>query len=83
VHRIAEAADYVQLQRFFPQETFALFAVKRFQLCAWRQSYDRELQRQRCRKLQRHEQPSAFRNSNNFLLLKKTLKPAKTLALYL
>jgi hypothetical protein len=38
------------------------------------QSYDRELQRQRCKKLQSHEQPSAFSKQKYFLL--PTLKNA-------
>jgi hypothetical protein len=39
------------------------------QISAWNQSYDPELQRQRCKNLQRHEQTSAFWKQNYFLLL--------------
>jgi hypothetical protein len=35
----------------------------------WRQHYDRELQRQRCKTLQHHEQPSAFWKQKCFILL--------------
>jgi hypothetical protein len=39
---------------------------------SWSQSYDRELQRQRCKKLQYQEyKPSAFVKQKNFQLWKK------------
>jgi hypothetical protein len=38
----------------------------------WSQSYDRELQRQRCKNLQRHEWPSAFWKQKYLLLFLKT-----------
>jgi hypothetical protein len=37
----------------------------------WSQSYDCVLQRQRCKKLQRYEQPSPFRKQKYFLRLCK------------
>jgi hypothetical protein len=40
----------------------------------WSKSYDRELQRQRCKNLQRHEKPSAFKRQKIFSsALKNTL----------
>jgi hypothetical protein len=41
---------------------------------SWSQSYDRELQRQRCKKLQRHSQLSVFWKQHYFLTLSNLLQ---------
>jgi hypothetical protein len=47
----------------------------------WSQTYDRDLQLQRCKNLKR--QQVRFVNKNNFFLFEKTLYPTTMLALYL